>query len=102
MGLTKSLTNLTQRNIDSSTNPTQWGIWVKPGNFLGGVGEGVDHTRATIFEWPIIWFSVAFLYHRGWVRPNDDISFGLGDFLLVTVVSYLIKRMAVGQRWRSM
>jgi hypothetical protein len=72
-----------------------------PSDTTNRIAHGLDQKRATIFEWPILWFSTAYLYHRGFVR-NSEGQFGLGDFVLVTIVSYALKYFAVGRRWEGM
>lgn len=82
--------------------PIDAGVWFNPGPTVTGVGKGVDQARATIFEWPILWFSTAYLWNRGWVKRVDGNEFGIGDFIVVTVASWAIKKMAVGARWEAM
>jgi hypothetical protein len=95
MGLVSKLAN---RNINIKS--PDWGFWYEPGAVVSPVGKGLDHTRATIFEWPIIWFATAYLYHNALVKGTDR-SFWFSDWFLVTLVSFLVKRFAVGARWRD-
>lgn len=93
-----SIANLVHRNAKLNL---PFDVQFTPGETTAGVGQGVDQVRATIFEWPILWLSTAYLWNRGFVRPNTERSFGIGDFLFVTVVSYVLKRLAVGKRWEG-
>jgi hypothetical protein len=81
--------------------PFDAGIWIDPNTTTKNVGRSADQVRASIFEWPVLWFSTAYLYNRSLVKGNPNRSFGIGDFLVVTAISWGLKRMAIGRRWRS-
>lgn len=81
--------------------PIDAGVWFNPSTTTRAAGRSADQLRATIFEWPLLWFSTAYLYNRSLVKGNPNRSFGLGDFFVVTAISWALKAVAVGRRWRS-
>lgn len=72
-----------------------------PGRFARGMGMRLDQKRATFLEWPILWFATAYLWHRGFVTADESRSFGLTDYIWVTFISFVIKRLAVNSRWQG-
>lgn len=69
---------------------------------IKAVGKGLDNTRATFIEMPLLIAATALLYDKAWVQGHPNREFTLGDWVLVILVSYFLKRLGVGNRWEAM
>lgn len=79
------------------------GVFLDPNNTMLGIGQWTDQKRALIFEWPVLIFSVGYLWHRGFVSGREsNATFGFGDFLFVIIAAYMLKRIGVMRRWEGM
>lgn len=97
-----SLKNLLTPNL--TTAPSHSGgtpNYTDPGNPLTDLLSWADNARGTVFDLPLIILASAYLYDKAWLDGEDTRGWGPGDIIFIVVVSWLIKRIGVGQRWEG-
>ena len=69
---------------------------------IGLTGRWLDNKRAYFFELPLLIVCVGYLYNKAVVENRPDPDFGFGDLVVVVAVAYMMKRVAVGRRWKGL
>lgn len=58
-----------------------------------------DTLRATIFETTPLLFGTAYLYDKALIEGNPNRTWGVGDYLLVAVITWTMRDIGIIRRW---
>jgi len=79
--------------------PSMEGGYSNPGSPVRDLLTFGDQLRGSFIDLPILVVVTAMLYNMAFIEGNEERSWSVGDVFMVILVSYLLKRTAVGARW---
>jgi len=80
------------------------GSYQNPGDPLQNVWANLgfaDQLRGTVTEVPILIVSIGYIYDRVFIDGNPDREWRAADLILVIVIAWAAKRIAIGNRWEG-
>lgn len=93
--------SIISRNVNwKEANPVGVDVSYQGAGSASAIGRGVDQLRGSIFELPLLWFLVSYLWHRGVVTADPNKSFGISDAALALIIAWLLKYIGVTRVWR--